>query len=412
MKARLLVSIGVFLLTAGVYAPDLALGADWSPAPLLPANPLAGSRLFAEKGCLRCHSIHGTGGVLGPDLGQQILNRPLLDIAGAMWNHSPGMEHVFQERRTTRPKFEPAEMANLLAFLYYLGSLDPVGDPEVGARLFSEKRCDVCHSLGRKGGRIGPALDKYSQYASPIYLTAALWNRGQAMAYTMNRMGVPRTVMQGNDISNLMAYIRSVGGGVERIYIQPGNPQQGEKLFREKRCAECHPVKDHDKGIGPDLRVILKGSLMQIAGIMWNHGPKMWAKMAERGIAVPVLSNADTADLISYLYFLQFLDKPGNVERGRVVYREKRCARCHELHGVVGTSGPDLAKIEKLQTPLEVVTEMWNHASTMEQRMLEESVEWPVLKGGEMADLIAYLLSIRNGPSKPVAAKGSEVKRK
>jgi cytochrome c2 len=218
--------------------------------------------------------------------------------------------------------------------------------------------------------------------------------------------------MQGSDISNLMAYIRSVGGGVERVYIQPGNPQQGEKVFREKRCAECHPVKDHGKGIGPDLRVILKGSLMRIAGIMWNHGPKMWAKMAERGIAVPVLSNADTADLISYLYFLQFLDKPGNVERGRVVYREKRCARCHELHGVVGTSGPDLAKIEKLQTPLEVITEMWNHASTMEQRMLEESVEWPVLKGGEMADLIAYLLSIRTGPSKPVGAKGSEAKGK
>jgi len=36
---------------------------------------------------------------------------------------------------------------------------------------------------------------------------------------------------------------------------------------------------------------------------------------------------------------------------------------------------------------------MWNHASTMEQQMVEESVVWPVFRKGAMADLIAYLLS-------------------
>ena len=50
---------------------------------------------------------------------------------------------------------------------------------------------------------------------------------------------------------------------------------------------------------------------------------------------------------------------------------------------------------------------MWNHASTMEERMLQESVEWPVFKGGEMADLIAYLLSLRKGADQPAKKESS-----
>jgi cytochrome c2 len=154
-----------------------------------------------------------------------------------------------------------------------------------------------------------------------------------------------------------------------------------------------------------------KGSLMRIAGAMWNHGPKMWATMAERGIAVPALSEAEMSDLISYLYFLQFIDPPGDAGRGRAVYKEKRCGSCHALRGVGEKVGPDLAKVEKLDTPLEIITEMWNHASRMEEKMMEENVAWPVLKGGEMADLIAYLLSVRGRAARPAGpSKDSEPK--
>jgi cytochrome c2 len=254
---------------------------------LLPGNPLEGSRLFTGKGCLRCHVVHGVGGTAGPDLGRGILNRPLLEIAGVMWNHSPGMERIFQERHIARPRLEATEMASLLAFLYYLGSLDPPGDAEAGARLFRQKGCQICHAVGGQGGRIGPELDKYSRYASPLHLTAALWRRGKAMAERMQERRVPRPTFEGNDIPDLLAYIRSAGGGTERVYVSPGSPKRGEELFGEKRCVECHSVRGHGGKVGPDLGLTVKGSLMRIAGTMWNHGPKMWAKMAERGIEVP-----------------------------------------------------------------------------------------------------------------------------
>jgi mono/diheme cytochrome c family protein len=388
--------IALTLLLA--FAPGRALKAAESGSAILPGNPLEGSQLFSEKGCLRCHAINGVGGVGGPDLGQGILKRSLLDIAGVMWNHSPGMAHVIEERRATRPLFKAPEMASLLSFLYYIGSLDAPGDAATGERLFREKQCQTCHSLAGKGGKHGPALDGYSKYASPIYLTVSLWNRGKTMAGVMEALGISRPTFEKNNIPDIFAYIRSFGRGVERIYAQPGSPRNGEKLFVQKRCIECHSVTPQGDPTRANLRArLIKGSLMTIAGAMWNHGPKMWADMARRGVPTSSLSAEEMSDIIGYLYFLQFIDPAGVPERGRLVFQEKRCGNCH-LAAVKGVAqGPDFAKSDKLKTQLEVVTEMWNHASTMEEKMLKQSVEWPVFRGGEMADLMAYLISLRAG---------------
>ncbi|HSB60181.1 MAG TPA: c-type cytochrome [Vicinamibacteria bacterium] len=399
---------GLTLLAAVALAASPAFGSHEALSVLLPGNPLEGSRLFTGKGCLRCHAVQGVGGTAGPDLGRRALNRPLLEIAGVMWNHSPGMEHLFQERRIARPRFEPEEMASLLAFLYYLGSLDSPGDAAAGARLFRQKGCETCHALGGKGGRVGPDLDKYSRYASPLHLTAALWRRGEAMAEVMRERRVPRPTFEGSDIVDLLAYIRSAGGGTERVYLPPGSPTRGETLFTDKRCGECHSIWGHGGKVGPDLGLRLRGSLTRIAGTMWNHGPRMWATMAARGIAVPSLTEVEMGDLISYLHFFQFIDAPGDARRGVAVYKEKQCGTCHAATGAGKPVAPPLADVvAKLETPLEVTTLMWNHAGQMEAKMLEENVAWPILKGGEMADLIAYLLANRSDAGPPAGGPGN-----
>jgi cytochrome c2 len=406
MRRRLL--LGTLLLAAAMaLEPGSAFGAHESLSMLLPGNPLEGSRLFTGKGCPSCHAVHGVGGTAGPDLGRGSLNRGLLEIGAVMWNHSPGMERVFQEKRIIRPTFDPAEMASLLAFLYYLGSLDPPGDAEAGARTFRQKGCQTCHSLGGRGGAVGPPLDKYGRYASPLFLTAALWNRGAAMAAMMRVKGVPRPTFQGNDIPDLLAYLRSTGDATEWIYSTPGRPRRGEKLFTEKRCVECHSIHGHGGKTGPDLGTELKGSLMRIAGTMWNHGPGMWAKMTERGMNIPSLSTEEMSDLIGYLYFLQFIDPPGDSARGLALYREKQCATCHSPDPAAKVVGPPIDQVvEGLRTPVELVTAMWNHAGKMTAIMLEENLSWPTLKRGEIVDLVAYLLHDRSRGAKPAAPKG------
>ena len=148
-----------------------------------------------------------------------------------MWNHSPGMAHVIEERRAARPVLKAPEMASLISFLYYIGSLDAPGDAPTGERLFREKQCQTCHSLGGKGGKQGPALDSYSRYASPIYLSLGLWNRGKTMAGVMEAMGISRPIFEKNNIVDLFAYIRSFGRSVERDLRPAGKPAQWRKTF-------------------------------------------------------------------------------------------------------------------------------------------------------------------------------------
>lgn len=390
--------IALVLVLAAAAAPGT--GGLFS---LLPDSPLEGSRLFAGKGCLECHSVQSTGGRVGPDLGRGRMNRPLLEIAGVMWNHSPRMEHAFRERHIARPKFEAKEMATLLAFLYSLGSFEDPGDAAAGARLFRDKQCARCHQINGAGGRVGPALDRFAAYASPLYLTSALWNSGRKMSAKMKEMNIERPVFGGKDIADLLAFIRREGGGLERVYAQPGNPRRGEKLFAQKSCSSCHAINGQGGGFAPDLGRELKGTLMQVAGAMWNHGPGMWARMNGRGVPVPKLTPEEAGDLISYLYFLQFIDPPGNPQRGLVVYREARCVTCHEAVAGGKRAAPSLTGGgDRFKSSLEIVASMWNHGAQMEQLMAEVNVAWPTLKGTEMADLIAYLFSAR-GPE--VAAK-------
>jgi cytochrome c2 len=411
MKGRVLTVVLAFAVAAPLLAAGDVRAGHESLGALLPGNALEGSRLFASKGCLGCHSVHGSGGTAGPDLGRGILNRPLLEIAAVTWNHAPGMEHVLHEKRLSRPTFEPAQMASLLSFLYYLGSLDPPGDHERGAALFRDKGCQTCHTVGKDGGRVGPDLTRYGRYASPLYLTAALWNRGKAMAEAMEARKIARPVFQGNDIPDLLAHLRTASGSTERIYAPPGSPKRGEALFTQRRCMECHSVRGHGGKVGPDLAVVLRGSLMRIAGTMWNHGPRMWARMAERRIDVPLFTAEEMSDLVSYLYFFQFIDPPGDARRGLVVYRDKRCGTCHGSEASKPIGPPFASVVEKLQTPLGVITAMWNHAGRMSEIMTDENVAWPVLRGGEMADLIAYLLQTYGETGRTRGPRGAAAPR-
>ena len=61
--------------------------------------------------------------------------------------------------------------------------------PRPGRRLFTEKKCVVCHTYQGAGGVVGPNLDHLTQFRSPIYVAAAMWNHGPQMAEKMKEKG-------------------------------------------------------------------------------------------------------------------------------------------------------------------------------------------------------------------------------
>jgi len=393
---RSLIVMHLLLLAALCLCPT-GLQAQSGPGSL-PSDPLAGKRVFVEKGCNKCHAIWGEGGTLGPDLGKGGVWHSVMQLAGVLWNHSPEMIEKMRERRILRPNISTTEMGDLAAFLYFLNYFDPPGEPGKGELLFAEKQCGKCHAVGGRGGHVGPALDAYKRFASPLFLAGAMWRHGAAMARKMGESNVPRPGFGGRDLAHILAYIQNVSTeySAEKIYMVPGNPVRGEKVFTGKGCVRCHAVRGTGGHIGPDLgRMELHHSVTEIAGLMWNHQPAMWAKMQALGIPLPEFSDQEISDLIAYLFFLQYFDPRGDVVRGQGLYMEKGCILCHYApRGTERLLAPDLSRSPALSSPLELSSAMWNHAPVMEAQIRERGLPWPRFRGDDVRDLVEYLRSV------------------
>jgi nitric oxide reductase subunit C len=365
----------------------------------LPADPLAGRQVFLQKRCQTCHAVWGEGGSLGPDLGKAGVWHSVMQLAGVLWNHSPEMIEKMRERRMSRPMISSAEMADLAAFLYFLDYFDAPGDPVRGKLQFAEKGCGTCHAVGTSKPRVGPALDKYKHLASPLSLAQAMWNRGPAMAKKMAELRVPRPELEGTDLADILAYIQtaSTEPTTDKIYMVPGSPGRGEKVFAEKGCIRCHAIRGSGGQGGPDLGAKgLHKSVTEIAGLMWNHEPAMWARMQESDVPLPQLSDQEISDVIAYLFFLQYFDPPGNGARGRELYIEKGCVLCHYTpRGAEKRLAPELSTSPALRSPVELSSAMWNHAPVMEAQIRERGLPWPRFEDDDVRDLVAYLRSVQ-----------------
>ena len=382
---------GLCVTLLGAALP--AFGAEVS---FLPENPLAGRALFTSKRCIRCHSIQGVGGRTGPDLGEVALGS-FNAITSSLWNHFPRMVEAFRKERLQWPKLSEEEAQSLVTFLYFLNYLDKAANADVGERIFHEKNCIRCHSVGGKGGTVGPELDPYQTQSSAPIITAALWNNGPKMMQTMLKEKIPRPQFQERDVMDILAFIRARGLSEEttRQYLAPGNPVNGRRLFQEKNCIHCHAVRGEGGKIGPDLALRnLKGSLSHILSVMWNHGSNMWPRMQKERIAFPEFTPAEMSDLLTYLYFLQFMEPSGNPQVGAKVFEEKRCKGCHvPSKSYERAVGPNLAEAG-LSSPYKIIAEMWNHAPQIAAKMSEGNIRWPILEKEEMRNLSAYLLSL------------------
>ena len=77
-----------------------------------------GETALVRKGCLKCHSIRGEGGRIGPDLGQR---RAVYDSAvawtAAMWVHTPRMAVKAMDLGLWYPRFTDDELGCLVGYL-------------------------------------------------------------------------------------------------------------------------------------------------------------------------------------------------------------------------------------------------------------------------------------------------------
>ena len=371
---------------------------------LISENPLKGRTIFVSKGCVKCHSVWGVGGNLGPDLSRAGMGRSFLQISGLLWSHSPRMVELMEQRGVSRPTFTADEMGELVSYLYYLNYFNEPGDAVVGRNLFSEKGCINCHSVGGIGGSIAPKLDKYGEYASPLFLAQEMWNHGPRMAVAWHAHGIMNPALQGKEIADIAAYVRgqAYGNNSGQKLMSPGNPITGQHLFTDKGCVRCHSIYANGGKVGPDLaRKDLFESATEIAGAMWNHGPQMWSKMQQTGIPKPSFSANELADVISYLYFVRYTDEGGNAESGRRLFEQRGCAECHTIRQGEKI-GPDLGTSKAARSSVSLTAAMWNHAPIMEKLTQAKRLPWPKFENDEMRDLVEFIKSSNGRPTQTI----------
>ena len=176
------------------------------------------------------------------------------------------------------------------------------------------------------------------------------------------------------------------------------NAAAGARVFGLKGCAGCHAINGIGADVGPDLGgAAERKSFYDLASAMWNHLPRMAAVMRERGMPPPRLNERETADLVAFLFTVDYLEGSGNAEVGKRLFLEKRCIVCHQVAGSGGVVGPNLDYLSRYGSPIMVAAALWNHGPAMNEAMRARGIERPTFTGSELLDLVSYLESATQG---------------
>ena len=375
--------ISALFLAGNIISLEQAMGAEKKGEYLLPGDIKAGWKVFTTKKCSFCHSIWGEGGKEGPDLGtlpESYVSQS--QLAALMWNHWPDMWGKMTAKKIPPQKMERTEMADLFAFLYFIRYIDEPGNPQNGKASMETKHCSKCHPVVKEGTKGG--LGHWGMYINPILWAQMMWNHAPQMGQEMRKKGLSWVEFKGNEMVDLIAYIRSLSSKMEKVYLSPGDPQNGRKLFTQKGCIQCHSSPGE---LDLSKKKDFPRTLGQLAGMMWNHSPKMWKGIEEKGMERPTLSPQEMADLVAYLFSTQYFDEPGNPERGKNVFIKKQCNLCHTK----GTKMPNLSALKGQISPIFMAQTLWNHGPEMLEKMRKAKVPWSKIDGKEIADLMEYL---------------------
>lgn len=156
-----------------------------------------GVAVFNAKGCPMCHTP-------GSGLSSRIRGETLTAIAAEMWNHAPRMA----ASGAPPVEFAPGEMQDLLNYLWARQFFQDYGNPAAGRRVFESKRCALCHEDPSSGA---PRI--VGQPLNTSEMVSALWHHGARMLDQMRAKKIPWPRFEGQQMSDLLAYLSSPGKG-------------------------------------------------------------------------------------------------------------------------------------------------------------------------------------------------------
>ena len=182
-----------------------------------------------------------------------------------------------------------------------------------------------------------------------------------------------------------------------RLTAQAGDADEGKELIQRRGCVGCHVAG----GLAKDLTVRPEERFSPdaFAASLWNHAPRMWKAMEERGQGIIGLRENDISNLYAYFYSLRHFDPAGDPDHGEKVFADKGCAGCHAIedpgaHGGLATAPDAAPPVDRWTSSLDPtlwIESLWNHGAKMAARIENSQVKWPVFEVQEMVDLIEFI---------------------
>ena len=204
-----------------------------------------GRELFEELGCIGCHKLHGTGGVIAPELDNVGSRRSPEWLA----KHFTSPASVSPGSPMPAVKLKESDVEALTLYMlsltgehlsdYYV-SMKTIPSVESGRRLFVEKGCIGCHSLGGKGGTIGPALDEIGKQHDANWIIAHFRN---PQALTPDSV-MPKFDLTEHETRALTEFLLSKSEpniiGFLKIPSLMTSLERGKAIFKKYGCIGCH----------------------------------------------------------------------------------------------------------------------------------------------------------------------------
>ncbi len=270
------------------------------------------------------------------------------------------------------------------------------GDARLGAKVFREQKCIVCHSINGQGGKSAPDLGKrIGRDYTPSTMASLMWNHAPVMWSAMEKQGIQKPKLSNADAANLFAYFWA-----DRFFDRPGDAGRGKQAFAAKGCAGCHTV--NAPGTGP---AITKWDVITdpiaLSAAMWNHMGSMRKAAQSKSSKWPLLTPQEMTDVVVYVQTLPGVKRgepefsPASAATGADLFRAKGCVSCHQ-----GKNALDSKLGGRSMTDLAAA--LWNHGATLQGSA-------PSLSVPEMRRLVGYLWNAQFFTQPGHAAKGRQV---
>jgi nitric oxide reductase subunit C len=171
-----------------------------------------GKHLWDTSNCMGCHTLMGEGAYYAPELTKVVERRGEAFIKSMLKDP----EKMFPgERKMQNYKFSDEQIADLYAFLQWIGKVDLNGFPPkpdlapqsaapvANAPAVFTQMCTACHSLKGNGGNVGPALDGIGSRRTAEYITE--WLKDPVAVKADSKMA--KMPLSESDISELTLFL-------------------------------------------------------------------------------------------------------------------------------------------------------------------------------------------------------------